>query len=149
MSGRMLSTKLRTVARRANASNSTRYLHRFQTGGLLQAEGSIRATQSRIWFNRNAFHNAVTVRNASFVRFLPKLVLKFVRIPAMFGGLAIGAFAWVQYQANRMFYPYSSMRRCQLMLSRGWRVCHRYLPFHERGRRRHSLESLRRRERSC
>ncbi|XWW96631.1 hypothetical protein V2A60_004608 [Cordyceps javanica] len=39
--------------------------------------------------------------NASFVRFLPKLMLKFVRIPAMFGGLAIGAFAWVQYQANQ------------------------------------------------
>lgn len=54
-----------------------------------------------MWLGGNAFHNAVTVRNASFVRFLPKLVLKFARIPAMFGGLAIGAFAWVQYQANR------------------------------------------------
>jgi hypothetical protein len=32
---------------------------------------------------------------------LPKLVVKFARIPAMFGGLAIGAFAWVQYQATR------------------------------------------------
>ncbi len=54
-----------------------------------------------MWLSANAFHNAVTVRNASFVRFLPKLVLKFARIPAMFGGLMIGALAWVQYQAIR------------------------------------------------
>lgn len=98
----MLAGRLRTASRRANAVGSTRYIHRFQTGGLLQADGSIRATQRRLWLGGNAFHNAVAVRNASFARFLPKLVLKFVRIPAMFGGLAIGAFAWVQYQANRM-----------------------------------------------
>lgn len=98
----MLAGRLRTVSRRANAVGSTRYIHRFQTGGLLQADGSTRATQRRLWLSCNAFHNAVAVRNASFARFLPKLVLKFVRIPAMFGGLAIGAFAWVQYQANRM-----------------------------------------------
>lgn len=101
MSGQLLAGRLRTVARRANAASSTRYIHRHQTGGLLQADGSIRATQRRMWLGGNAFHNAVAVRNASFARFLPKLMLKFVRIPAMFGGLAIGAFAWVQYQANR------------------------------------------------
>lgn len=56
-----------------------------------------------MWFGGNSFHNAVIARNASFARFLPKLVVKFARIPAMFGGLAIGAFAWVQYQANRMY----------------------------------------------
>lgn len=55
-----------------------------------------------MWFPGNAFHNAVTVRNASFARFLPKIVVKFARIPAMFGGLAVGTLAWVQYQANRM-----------------------------------------------
>lgn len=100
MSGRMLATRLRPVSRRAT-TNLTRYLHRFQTGGLLQADASIRATQRRVWFGGNAFHNAVVSRNASFARFLPKLVMKFARIPAMFGGLAIGAFAWVQYQATR------------------------------------------------
>ncbi|ODA77406.1 hypothetical protein RJ55_07035 [Drechmeria coniospora] len=52
-----------------------------------------------MWYGGNAFHNAVMARNASFARFLPKLVLKFARIPAMFGGLAIGALAWIQYQA--------------------------------------------------
>ena len=54
-----------------------------------------------MWFGGNAFHNAVISRNASFARFLPKLVVKFARIPAMFGGLAIGGFAWVQYKAAR------------------------------------------------
>lgn len=58
-----------------------------------------------MWFGGNSFHNAVIARNASFARFLPKLVVKFARIPAMFGGLAIGAFAWVQYQANRTSLP--------------------------------------------
>ncbi|EGX92554.1 mitochondrial dynamin GTPase (Msp1) [Cordyceps militaris CM01] len=101
MSGQMLAGRLRAVSRRANAVTSTRYIHRFQTGGLLQADSSIRATQRRMWLGGNAFHNAVAVRNASFVRFLPKLMLKFIRLPAMFGGLAIGTFAWVQYQANQ------------------------------------------------
>ncbi|TQS33830.1 hypothetical protein Golomagni_05812, partial [Golovinomyces magnicellulatus] len=100
MSGRALALRLRPVSRRGT-TNTARYLHRFPTGGLLQADAAIRATRRRMWFGQNAFHNAVTTRNASFVRFLPKLVLKFARIPAMFGGLAIGAFAWVQYQANR------------------------------------------------
>lgn len=52
-----------------------------------------------MWFPGNSFHNAVIARNASFARFLPKLVVKFARIPAMFGGLVIGGVAWIQYQA--------------------------------------------------
>jgi hypothetical protein len=54
-----------------------------------------------MWLSGNAFHNAVIVRNASFARFLPKLVVKFARVPAMFGGLMIGGIAWIQYQAIR------------------------------------------------
>ncbi|POR33990.1 Protein msp1, mitochondrial [Tolypocladium paradoxum] len=100
MSGRVLAAGLRPVTRRASV-NPVRHLHRSPTGGLLQADASIRATRRRMWFGGNAFHNAVTARNASFARFLPKLVVKFARIPAMFGGLAIGAFAWVQYQATQ------------------------------------------------
>ncbi|KND93868.1 Protein msp1, mitochondrial [Tolypocladium ophioglossoides CBS 100239] len=100
MSRRVLAAGLRPVTRRASV-NPVRHLHRSPTGGLLQADASIRATRRRMWFGGNAFHNAVTARNASFARFLPKLVVKFARIPAMFGGLAIGAFAWVQYQATQ------------------------------------------------
>jgi replication fork clamp-binding protein CrfC len=53
----------------------------------------------------NSLHNAVAVRNASFARILPKLVLKFARIPAMFGGAMIAGLAYLQYQATRKVYP--------------------------------------------
>ncbi|KAF9869465.1 dynamin family protein [Colletotrichum karsti] len=79
---------------------SVRHFHRLPAGGLQQADAAVRATRRRMWFPGNAFHNAVIVRNASFARFLPKLVVKFARIPAMFGGLAVGTLAWIQYQAN-------------------------------------------------
>ncbi|KEY66537.1 hypothetical protein S7711_08040 [Stachybotrys chartarum IBT 7711] len=100
MSGRMLAGGLRPVMRRASA-HPARNLHRTPPAGLLGTDATIRATRRRMWFGGNGFHNAVTVRNASFARFLPKLMVKLLRIPAMFGGLAIGAFAWVQYQANQ------------------------------------------------
>ncbi|EEU44614.1 uncharacterized protein NECHADRAFT_49593 [Fusarium vanettenii 77-13-4] len=100
MSGRVLAAGLRPVARRA-AIHPARHLHRNSTGGLLQADATIRATRKRMWYGGNAFHNAVTARNVSFARFLPKLMVKFLRVPAMFGGVAIGAFAWVQYQATQ------------------------------------------------
>lgn len=54
-----------------------------------------------MWFSGNAFHNAVAVRNVSFARILPNLVLKFARLPAIFGGVMIGGIAWIQYQAIR------------------------------------------------
>jgi dynamin-like GTPase MGM1, mitochondrial len=77
-----------------------------------------RATQAAVWARRyhhlsvggpprpgalrmRRFHNAVAVRHASFARLLPKLLVKFVRIPALFGGVMIGGAAWVQYQAIR------------------------------------------------
>lgn len=63
-----------------------------------------------MWFSANAFSNAVTVRNASFARFLPNLFLKFVRLPAMFGGIMIGGIAWIQYQAIRKSSPASIKR---------------------------------------
>ncbi|KAF7562557.1 hypothetical protein G7046_g1570 [Stylonectria norvegica] len=100
MSGRVLAAGLRPLTRRATV-HPVRHLHRFPANGLLQANATIRATQRRMWLSGNSFHNAVAVRNASFARFLPRLFVKFVRIPAMFGGLAIGAFAWVQYQATQ------------------------------------------------
>jgi dynamin-like GTPase MGM1, mitochondrial len=97
MSGRLVAVGLRPTTRRAFVEN-VRHLHRFPTGGLLRADASIRATRRRMWFEGNAFHNAVTARNASFGRFLPKLAVKLLRVPALLGSLAI---AWVQYQATR------------------------------------------------
>lgn len=100
MSRQVLGAGLRPVARRAEIQ-TVRQIHRFPTGGLLRADASVRATQKRIWNGGSSFHNAVTVRNVSFARLLPKLVLKAARLPALFGGLTIAGFAWVQYQANR------------------------------------------------
>ena len=110
MSGRLLAAgqfplplARRDTGQAGQAIRAIRRYHRLPTGGLQCADAAVRAARRRIWFPGNAFHNAVIVRNASFARFLPKLVVKFARIPAMFGGLAIGAFAWVQYQATRSF----------------------------------------------
>lgn len=109
MSGRLLAAGIvPQTARRATTALPTAtarqyhsYLNRFPTGGLQRADAAIRATRQRMWFPGNAFHNAVTARNASFARFLPKLAAKFIRIPAMFGGVMIGGLAWIQYQAIR------------------------------------------------
>ncbi len=100
MSGRLLAAGALTPATRRASVQAVRQYHRFPTGGLQRVDASIRATRARIWLG-NSFHNAVIVRNASFARFLPKLVIKFARIPAMFGGLMIGGVAWIQYQAIR------------------------------------------------
>ncbi|RDA92282.1 hypothetical protein CP533_5488 [Ophiocordyceps camponoti-saundersi (nom. inval.)] len=98
--GRALAASQHPSARRSPVVEG-RNIHRFLNRGTLQADASARAARRRLWFRNNAFHNAVIARNASFASFLPKLVVKFARIPAMFGGLAIGAFAWVQYQATQ------------------------------------------------
>jgi hypothetical protein len=59
--------------------------------------------RGRTWYQGNSFHNAVIVRNASsFAKFLPRLVLRFARIPAMMGGVVVGGYAWIHYQATRM-----------------------------------------------
>lgn len=109
MSGRLLAAgivpqtarRATTALPAATARQYHSYLNRFPTGGLQRADAAIRATRQRMWFPGNAFHNAVTARNASFARFLPKLAAKFIRIPAMFGGVMIGGLAWIQYQAIR------------------------------------------------
>ncbi|ELQ35152.1 hypothetical protein MCOR27_004382 [Pyricularia oryzae] len=95
MSGRLAAAGALPLARRA----AVRYYHRLPTGGLQRPEIAIRATRRPAWLSGNAFHNAVAVRNASFARILPKLFVKFARLPALFGGVMIGGAAWVQYQA--------------------------------------------------
>ncbi|KAK3373933.1 P-loop containing nucleoside triphosphate hydrolase protein [Lasiosphaeria ovina] len=78
---------------------AVRQYHPLPTGGLQRADGAARTIRPSMRFTANAYHNAVIVRNASFARLLPKLVVKFARIPALFGGLMIGGVAWIQYQA--------------------------------------------------
>ncbi|KAL2023867.1 hypothetical protein VTK56DRAFT_644 [Thermocarpiscus australiensis] len=86
------------LARRA-AVRAVRQFHQLPTGGIQRADIAARGFRRSLQFPANAYHNAVIVRNASFARLLPKLAVKLVRIPALFGGLMIGAVGWIQYQA--------------------------------------------------
>ena len=103
MIGRLLSARLLPLAQRANPQAARRVYHNATTsGGLLRADSIVRAARRRMWpAGYTQFSNAVVVRNASFARVLPKLLLKFVRIPALFGGATIAGLAYVQYQATR------------------------------------------------
>lgn len=102
MSGRILSHRLAPLVRNGLA----RHIHSAgsRTGGLLRADGGA-ALRRRAWpTGANAIHNNVpAVRSISFARMLPKLALKLVRLPAMFGGATIAGLAYFQYQATRMF----------------------------------------------
>jgi hypothetical protein len=102
MSGRLVATGALPLARRATVQ-AVRHYRRLPTGGIQGSDAVLRFPGRRRLFAANAFHNAVIVRNASFARLLPKLVVKFARIPALFGGVVIGGIAWVQYQAIRKF----------------------------------------------
>ncbi|KAI0157685.1 dynamin family protein [Xylariaceae sp. FL1272] len=101
MSGRLIAAAGRLSTARSASARAVREYHQLPSGGLLRADASVRAARRRMWFPVNSFHNAVAVRNASFARLLPRLVVKFVRIPAMAGGVAIGGLAWLQYQATQ------------------------------------------------
>ncbi|KAI0471609.1 dynamin family protein [Xylariaceae sp. FL0804] len=101
MSGRLIASAGR-LPRSAAVRAAVRQYHQLPTGGLLRADAAAgRAIRRRMSFPVNSYHNAVAVRNASFARFLPRLIVKFVRIPAMAGGVMIGGLAWVQYQATQ------------------------------------------------
>ena len=82
-----------------------RYLHHHPistAGGLHPTRTSIatRYGKRRSWpFGSFSMHELTAVRNVSFARVLPKLALKLVRIPAMFGAALVGGMAYVQYQA--------------------------------------------------
>ncbi|CAI7650991.1 hypothetical protein N7533_009502 [Penicillium manginii] len=101
MSGRILSHRLAPLVRNGVARNFHHAGSR--TGGLLRADGGA-ALRGRAWpIGASAIHNVPAVREFSFkyARFLPKLALKFARIPAMFGGATVAGLAYVQYQATQ------------------------------------------------
>lgn len=102
MSGRILSHRVGPLLR---TSQVARHVHNAgaRTGGILRADNSA-TLRGRGWpAGANAIHNNVpAVRGISFARMLPKLALKLARVPAMFGGMTVAGFAYVQYQANRM-----------------------------------------------
>ncbi|KAJ5937889.1 hypothetical protein N7454_004231 [Penicillium verhagenii] len=100
MSGRILSHRLTPLVRNGLA----RHIHNAgsRTGGLLRADGSA-TLRRRAWpIGANGIHNNVpAIRAFSFTRMLPKLALKLIRLPAMFGGATIAGLAYFQYQATQ------------------------------------------------
>ncbi|PWY77359.1 putative mitochondrial dynamin GTPase [Aspergillus heteromorphus CBS 117.55] len=101
MSGRILSHRLVPLLRTGLLA---RHVHNAaaRTGGLLRSDGSS-VLRGRAWpIGSNAIHNNVpAVRAISFTRILPKLALKLVRLPAMFGGAMVAGLAYFQYQATQ------------------------------------------------
>ncbi|CAG8980729.1 hypothetical protein HYALB_00013268 [Hymenoscyphus albidus] len=103
MSGRLLSARLLPLAQRISRPGA-RHFHQASTsaGGLLRSDSTYRIARQRIWpAGYTPFHNAVIVRNASFARILPKLLIKFARIPALFAGATVSGLVYVQYQATQ------------------------------------------------
>ncbi|PLB43684.1 putative mitochondrial dynamin GTPase [Aspergillus steynii IBT 23096] len=100
MSGRILSHRLVPLLRTGLLA---RHLHNAgaRTGGLLRSDGGA-ALRGRAWpVGANSIHNVPAVRNISFARILPKLAMKLVRVPAMFGGAMVAGLAYFQYQATQ------------------------------------------------
>ncbi|KAL2828445.1 P-loop containing nucleoside triphosphate hydrolase protein [Aspergillus cavernicola] len=99
MSGRILSHRLVPLLRTGLLA---RHVHNAgaRTGGLLRVESGA-ALRGRAWpVGANAIHNNVpAVRAISFARILPKLAIKLLRVPAMFGGAMVAGLAYFQYQA--------------------------------------------------
>lgn len=104
MSGRILSHRLGPLLR---GGLLARHVHNAaaRTGGLLRSDGSA-ALRGRAWpVGANSIHNNVpAVRAISFARILPKLAVKLIRVPAMFGGAMVAGLAYIQYQASRMLF---------------------------------------------
>jgi hypothetical protein len=102
MSGRILSHRLVPLLRTGLLA---RHVHNAgtRTGGLLRAQSGA-VLRGRAWpVGANGIHNNVpAVRAISFARILPKLAVKLLRVPAMFGGAMVAGLAYFQYQATRM-----------------------------------------------
>jgi dynamin-like GTPase MGM1, mitochondrial len=103
MNGRLLSARLAPAVRQAARhfhSTSNVSVTATRSGGLLRPSQSLRVR--RRWpSGANAIHNVPAVRSISFVRILPRLALKMVRLPALFGASCLGAFAYVQHQTTQ------------------------------------------------
>ncbi|KAI9837319.1 MAG: hypothetical protein M1819_000393 [Sarea resinae] len=104
MSGRLLSSRLLPLARRGPllVRRSAHYSSSTSAGGLLRSDLGARIVRQRPWpIGAHTLHNVPAVRAISFARVIPHLVMKFARIPAIFGGAMIAGLAYLQYQATQ------------------------------------------------
>lgn len=103
MSGRLLTSRVASIARTASlAARASPYHTANRAGGLLSRSSNARWTNLRPFsLGSTAVQNASTVRHASFARAIPKLAFKLIRLPAMFGAVAVSGLAYIQYQASQ------------------------------------------------
>ncbi|ORY08580.1 P-loop containing nucleoside triphosphate hydrolase protein [Clohesyomyces aquaticus] len=106
MSGRLISARVATYARRAaNATPRRPYSvlpNHIPAGGLLRSDAGLRLIKRRPWpLGSYALHNVVAVRGMSFARVIPKLVTKFATVGAAAGGAVLAGATYIQYQAGQ------------------------------------------------
>lgn len=120
MSARLLSSRAvsaavsrrsRIATHRVLSTSTSAIKPNTTSGGLLRLESALRS-QKHSWPNqayRAHTAGALTVRAFSFHRAIPKLMMKFIRIPAAFGGAMIAGLAYLQYQAQRQYFSDDSI----------------------------------------
>ncbi|KAF1924161.1 uncharacterized protein M421DRAFT_103949 [Didymella exigua CBS 183.55] len=103
MSGRLVTARLATLARRAALHTPRRYTtHSLPAGGLLRNEAGLRLIKRRPWpLGSYALHNLPAMRSISFARVVPKLVTKLATAGAAAGGAVIAGVSYIQYQAGQ------------------------------------------------
>jgi hypothetical protein len=103
MSGRLVTARLATLARRTALHTPRRYTtHSLPAGGLLRNEAGLRLIKRRPWpLGSYALHNLPATRSISFARVVPKLVTKLATAGAAAGGAVIAGVSYIQYQAGR------------------------------------------------
>ncbi|KAF2736046.1 hypothetical protein EJ04DRAFT_511327 [Polyplosphaeria fusca] len=106
MSGRLVSARLATLARRT-ASNTPRRPISFASntlpaGGILRNDAGLRLIKRKPWpIGSYALHNVPAVRSISFARVIPRLVTKFATAGAAAGGAVLAGASYLQYQAGQ------------------------------------------------
>jgi hypothetical protein len=105
MSGRLVATRLATLARRTPLHTPRLYTtNTLPAGGLLRNEAGLRLIKRRPWpLGSYALHNVPATRSISFARIIPKLVGKFATAGAAAGGAVIAGVSYIQYQAGRTY----------------------------------------------
>jgi hypothetical protein len=108
MSGRLVSARLATLARRSALNTPRRNIsftsNTLPAGGLLRSDAGLRLIKRRPWpLGSYALHNLPATRSISFARAIPKLVTKFATAGAAAGGAVIAGVSYIQYQAGRTF----------------------------------------------
>jgi dynamin-like GTPase MGM1, mitochondrial len=107
MSGRLISTRLALLTRRATLY-STRRVGTYTisaSSGLLRTDSGLRLLKQRSWPHGSySLHNVPAIRtisSSSFARVIPKLVSKLTTLSAVAGASVVAGLSYIQYQAGR------------------------------------------------